>query len=40
MQPFGPILNLFDAVADVCNTFFFFFFFNGNVVSDLRVGDA
>ena len=31
MQPFGPILNLFDAVADVCNTSFFvvflFFFF-------------
>ena len=23
MQPFGPILNLFDAVADVCNTSFF-----------------
>ena len=27
MQPFGPILNLFDAVADVCNTSFCVLFF-------------
>ena len=54
MQPFGPILNHFDAVADVCNTswcfcfvfclfvclFFHVFYFNGNIVSDLSVGDA
>ncbi len=35
MQPFGPILNLFDAVAHVV----VLLFFNGNVVFDLIVGD-
>ena len=44
MQPFGPILNLFDAVADVYNTslffvFFFVFFLRHTIFSIVKSGN-